>query len=107
MNTRSWVQFPSGLPSSKRNVSMPAIKIENITWGGYSENIKLPVEAIIEVQESHYDEGSIQSIIHDVLEGYTNVPVESFDLHVVMKSGPVLKYRKQREDTLTFSGPLW
>ena len=86
---------------------MPAIKIENITWSGYSENIKLPVEAIIEISEKDYLEGVFQSIVHTILEDYTNVPVQSFDLQVVMKSGPILKYRQQREDALVVSGPLW
>lgn len=86
---------------------MPAIKIENITWSDHSENIKLPVEAIIDISEQDYLEGMFQSIAHAVLEDYTNVPVESFDLQVVMKSGPILKYRQQREDALVVSGPLW
>ena len=34
---------------------MPAIKIENITWSDHSENIKLPVEAIIEITPEGFD----------------------------------------------------
>jgi len=89
-----------------------AFKIENITWIGKPEIngeewTMYPSEALVEIHESYCDEKNIQSIIHEVLESYTNIPAESFDFSIVMKSGPVLKYYKQREDSLAFSGPLW
>jgi hypothetical protein len=86
---------------------VPAVKLENITWSSSPDGIILPSEAIIEITEEEYLEGMFQSMFHKVLEEYTNVPVESFTMEVIMKRGPVLKYRKQRKDELVFSGPLW
>ena len=91
---------------------MPALKIENIIWSvntevSEEEYATFPLEVIVDVHDSYYREEHIKSIIHEVLESYTNIPAESFDFSVVMRNGPVLKYFKNRENTLAFSGPLW
>ncbi|NBV35856.1 MAG: hypothetical protein EBR94_01085 [Bacteroidetes bacterium] len=86
---------------------MPVIKLENITWNNHPEGVTLPSEAIIEISQADYAESFSSSLFRNVLEEYANVPVESFSMEVIMKNGPVLKYRKQRQNELVFSGPLW
>lgn len=91
---------------------MPAIKIENIIWSvntevNEEEYATFPLEVIVDIHESHYLQEPVESIIHNVLESYTNIPAKSFDFSVVMRNGPVLRYFKNRENTLAFSGPLW